>query len=638
MKNDSLTTLLFAAFATFLADTSGAAEIERPKKQALDKLGVDLTTGQVTHSLTPVSIGGATGLSYRISVFANEANWGGDPGFMTNYSGRAKPIQVAPPGSNYFVMRVSDDSGSADFHTIVGGAVQQNMVNVPQPYTYSAVGDTRHTLVVNGTYLDWTKPDGTLVRYLRGANAVAGAWGSYIQTVLPNGVTIDLSSSGITTNTGFQLKPIYEADTTPMAKTDRSLPAYVPTATTTAGSGWSSQNPKYIKALNNAYEYWPSSGSFTPTYTWPSATIEWPAGTPRTLFIGDSIVRITDAGGGVSELRYRAYDTAYDQQGNPVPQYPTNWDFSPRLVGIKPAGATQETYTYDFNNLFAYNFTYSAGWNQRLQSAGVTKSANYLGKQSVYTLYQPTMGGSNYINVANGDGGVQYVHTIPVGVPGNPSLIEYITTDEGRINFETGAARNFPVSFIKNTGPSEYYQYDARGNLESIQYSAGGLATSVQAHYPSNCSPPNTPKTCNQADWIRDARGNVSNYTYHPDSGQVASVTSPPDADGRRAQTRYEYTQKRALYFKGGSSKEYGSWIWMKTAERYCIDSTYVSGSCAGGDEVVTTFEYNNDNLLMTGSTMAAPGAPTLRTCFQYDRYGNRIGKTDPNANLTSCN
>jgi hypothetical protein len=51
----------------------------------------------------------------------------------------------------------------------------------------------------------------------------------------------------------------------------------------------------------------------------------------------------------------------------------------------------------------------------------------------------------------------------------------------------------------------------------------------------------------------------------------VASVTSPPDADGRRAQTRYEYTQKQAFYFKGGGSKEYGTPIWLKTAERYCI-------------------------------------------------------------------
>jgi RHS repeat-associated protein len=52
---------------------------------------------------------------------------------------------------------------------------------------------------------------------------------------------------------------------------------------------------------------------------------------------------------------------------------------------------------------------------------------------------------------------------------------------------------------------------------------------------------------------------------------------------------------------------------------------------------VVTSFEYNHDNLLMTGMTVATPLDGTLRTCFRYDRYGNQIGKTEPNANLSSC-
>jgi hypothetical protein len=50
----------------------------------------------------------------------------------------------------------------------------------------------------------------------------------------------------------------------------------------------------------------------------------------------------------------------------------------------------------------------------------------------------------------------------------------------------------------------------------------------------------------------------------------------------------------------------------------------------------VTRFEYN-DNLLVKGVTVTADGA-THRTCDQYDRYGNQIGKVEPNANLSSCN
>jgi hypothetical protein len=57
----------------------------------------------------------------------------------------------------------------------------------------------------------------------------------------------------------------------------------------------------------------------------------------------------------------------------------------------------------------------------------------------------------------------------------------------------------------------------------------------------------------------------------------------------------------------------------MKTAERYCINSNYSSrapsAACLGGDEVVTQFEYNHNNLLMTGMSVTSADG-TLRTCL----------------------
>jgi YD repeat-containing protein len=77
----------------------------------------------------------------------------------------------------------------------------------------------------------------------------------------------------------------------------------------------------------------------------------------------------------------------------------------------------------------------------------------------------------------------------------------------------------------------------------------------------------------------------------------------------------------------------------MKTAEKYCINSSYTGTSCAAGDEVVIRFEYNNDNLLMTGMTVTEPlGGAVRRTCYQYDKLGNRIGAREPKAAVTSCN
>ena len=58
---------------------------------------------------------------------------------------------------------------------------------------------------------------------------------------------------------------------------------------------------------------------------------------------------------------------------------------------------------------------------------------------------------------------------------------------------------------------------------------------------------------------------------------------------------------------------------------------------CAANDEVVTRFEYDHDNLLLTGITVSEPAGATRRTCYQYDIYGNQIGVTQPKANMSSC-
>jgi YD repeat-containing protein len=66
------------------------------------------------------------------------------------------------------------------------------------------------------------------------------------------------------------------------------------------------------------------------------------------------------------------------------------------------------------------------------------------------------------------------------------------------------------------------------------------------------------------------------------------------------------------------------------------------NGVCTGvNDEVVTRYEYNSDNLFLTGVTVTAVDGNntviTKRTCYQYDQYGNKIGETEPKANLTQC-
>jgi hypothetical protein len=255
------------------------------------------------------------GLAYRISIYANEANWLSYEGFSTNYMGKAKEVHLTDDinFSPRNVMRVSDGDGSADFKVWKNGVMQDYITTVTPPYTYEAVGDKRHSLAVVGNTLEWTKPDGTVVRYARGTYVNAGSGGGFFETVYPNGFTVH-SANDISSNTGFQLRGINVPDYRPMDKADNPNLIQAPPAGSSAGSGWSSMNPLYVKAINTAIEYCaPLPAVCAPTQSWPTATIEWPAGMPRTVFIGDSVVKVTDAGGAVTAR------SATRRTGSPTP-------------------------------------------------------------------------------------------------------------------------------------------------------------------------------------------------------------------------------------------------------------------------------------------------------------------------------
>lgn len=624
---------LVSAFAS-----SQAADIERPKVQIVDEFGVNLATGQVTYNMETVSIGGEMGLTHRISVYANELAFNNNRGFSDNMRSVTRYVNLSqqPDYSPKAVLRVSDFTDSADFAVEVNGTRVEQFKSTPPPYTYVPIGDERHELRTNGELLEWTKPDGTLVKFKRKANAAAGDDGLLSEIIYPNGFTITVTPGGmgIQSNTGFQLKSIYESDTRVMDKPNNPNLVNVHPSLTSQGSGWSDANPKYVKAINMAVEFCPpTQRSCNLTHTWPTATFEWPAGMPRTMYIGESVVSVIDAEGRVTKFRYLAHDLAYNEWGAVVQPFEPNRQFSPRLAGITPAGGASEQFQYEFKNVFDYHTTTHGEWVSRSQTAGMIKRAQHIQKLASYSMFQPYMG-SSLMNT--GGGYVRNALMYGSGAPyGNPDAISSANTKDGQIGFES-AARNWPNRFWKSSGPSERYDY-TRGNLTKLSYWIDGdWVTHLEAGYPEQCTS-GTRKYCNQAQWIRDAVGNTTNYTYHPESGQVATITYPPNERGIRPQTRYEYEKKRARYFNGGSTKIEGSPIWLKTAERYCINSAAAGNGCSGGDEVVTRYEYEHDNLLLTGMTVTDPDGNTRRTCYQYDIYGNRIGVTEPKAGLDRC-
>lgn len=637
MKRTLLNTCLAAVTLTaLLAISAQAADIEPPKAQLVDKFGVNMANGQVTHSLNTVSIGG---LAHSVSVDTNEFHYLGYRGFRDKFLGEARNVelttQVNITPKN--ILRVYDFLGSADFGYYVNGVLQDSGSNLPSGYTYQSMGDERQILEYDNTYLYWTHPDGTVSRFWRGNPSIL------VDVTYPNGLVITIASAGmsVTTNTGFQLKAVYVSDNRGLAVPDNPNLQNAPPANS---ASWAVSNPASIYGINNAYEYCTPTAttcSLTPN-KWPHADFHWPGGMPRRMYLaptnssGDDMVWVKDAKGQQTTYYFKPYDLAY-LNGSLKQGYTPNTEFSPRLVGIAPNGTTQ-VLTYDYRNLFSDPIClgFYGCYDYRLQSAGVTKQATKFGLTTGYDMSEPAQSPSpNVINYAyadaHGSNGVSRVE-IRGNLPGSSGAMYYADTDDGRLWFEA-SPRNFVYEFDNANGPTANYSY-TRGNLTTISYNNGD--TTVVATYPADCV--NTSrKTCNQATSIKDARGNYTNYTYHTPSGQVATIQYPANKDGIAAQVRYEYTQLSAHYYNGGGSKITGPPIWMKTAERTCANSNTVSGACQGGDEIVTRYEYNNDNLLMTGMTVTANGM-TLRTCFQYDAYGNQIGKTEPNANLSACN
>lgn len=675
--------IVFIAFGVVQSISVQATQLAPPKFNVEDKFGINIPNGQVATRVETVSIGGEAGLKHSISTHTSNFLLRG--GFYTTgtndiYGGNARYEQVADQNTYYvkdalgcvndcnngfYVMRVHDHEGSMDFKVKIGTAVIGYASNATSGYTYEAMSDARHTLEIptdRPGYLVWTKPNGTKVWYMRALAATQASSTGYLEKIIyPNGLVLtfhrDVGNDtvlGVTTNTGFQLKYNYVKDASPnqgIGSNNNNIS--IPAENT---FNWSLNNPKTVVAINNAVEQCENTQDkicvgfrdSCPVLIggqscrklasqWPVGKFNWPVGMPRRFYFGENFFDVINSAGRVTRFRVKAFDTAIDENGNVPTSIPANYNFVPRIVGVTPAGAVAETVTYNYINYFN-NDGPGDFWHSFYIVPGevgyISKAKGVVGEVGYEKSRTGWSPGSNpYAVEARGADGISVVQRRDL-------LGAYykISNLDGDIYFEE-SYRNFPVRRVPKKGPTEDYIYGARGNLIKIIYNNGSSNSSyIEAGFPASCT---NPKTCNQAEWIEDAKRNRTTYTYHPESGQVASITYPANKRGYRAQTRFKYEQKYAKYYVApGNKVQSTDPIWLKTEESYCTDGNTTSdGSCAQNDKVLTAYEYNNDNLLMTGMTVTSQkDGKTLRTCYQYDIYGNRIGETQPKANLSSCN
>ena len=168
----------------------------------------------------------------------------------------------------------------------------------------------------------------------------------------------------------------------------------------------------------------------------------------------------------------------------------------------------------------------------------------------------------------------------------------------------------------------------------------GAADLTSAAFYENGCT---NVRTCNRPLSTTDENGNVTDLTYDPAHGGVRTETGPA-VNGIRPQTRHHYQQRSAWISNGAGGYQASAVpIWVRTRTSICRASAATgneSAPCAGGDEVLTTYDYGPDGgpntLLVRGTVISADGQ-SLRTCFGYDALGNKISETRPRAGLTSC-
>jgi hypothetical protein len=603
-----------------------------PKMQMVDEFGVNMMNGQVTHTLDTVSIGGAMGLSHSISSYTNNFSMSGYLGYADKYYCKGRTLEIKRAiGDILSVVRVTDMDGSTDFIAKVNGQRISIYDAVPYgAYTYEALGDTRHSLEHKSDgYVHWTKPDGTVSIFAGagvGGNAFPGAVGFHRQTEYPNGFTIynGWLSGSIQTNTGFALKYINQFDEEDRYLNKQDIPStQIPPVNPEA---WAKFNPKYIQAINLAREncLYPNC-----TMNWPKAEFDWPAGMPRSIFIGTSQFKVKDAVGAETIFYFRSVDLAFDEYGNYIQGEQVGQRYSPRLEGIKSGNSKPGTMDFEYTYKTKTDMRSAEGvtWVSYIHVPGVINTAKSRDRLSGYSIE------SQYHSTVQNTGSGVISQVIPS--EDRPGTIGYARSDMADLFYESNW-RNFITTVRRPSGVKEEYVYSSAGRGNLTQVIKDGIT--VTAEYPASCDASNR-KFCNKPLWTQDGKGNKTHFSYHAPSGQIERVTYPANQQNLVPVTRYEYTQKQA-YIQG----VYGAPIWLKTAERICAKTNTLGNGCAGGaaDELITSYEYNHDNLLMTGMTVTAAndqGAViTKRTCYQYDIYGNKIGEIQPQAQLSSCN
>jgi YD repeat-containing protein len=479
-----------------------------------------------------------------------------------------------------------------------------------------------------------------------------GSTGVVTRVTYPTGYVIDinwlfLSGSlgriqSVTNNAGYQVKYIYETNNIPNLNDSAALSSWQTVIKTTA--------------INNKIEY---CGAFTDTCAlarpWKSATYSW--------------ISYFEPLAGQLYAGYSSNTTQFSitNQAGAIIRYTL---FGNAIVGFKPPTSPTDVYAYTYcsptgaNALPYYHWcpgSISVGAYIDTPAATTTGAFVGGGIATIYKEGRPTRftiqtgssgnpSGLSFSSVSkidpdgrNSSVGLSHWANQAIGtVPNSLTLptASYTWSNNG-LN-TTGQFQNRIVSYSDGQSATYNYQYDARGNVTSVTRTppAGSPATPIvtSATYPPTCT---NQVICNKPTSISDAKSNVTQIVYDPVHGGILRSTEPAAPNGVSPQSRYTYAQISAQVLGASGTLSAASPIWVLTQESSCRTGPPSGAACAiANDEVRKNYQYGPasglQDLLIHGTSVTADSI-TLRTCYTYDVYGNKLSETKPNAQLAAC-
>lgn len=312
---------------------------------------------------------------------------------------------------------------------------------------------------------------------------------------------------------------------------------------------------------------------------------------------------------------------------------------------LRPKSVTQEI-ADEFGQKWRYTFNGDRELTRVSRPGGLADiTATYYSNGKVKTITTPagtwnysysTPGSDRATTVTNPEGATKYL----------------VYDDDHYFVKEVRDARNRTTHFDWNTdrrlwrirypgGTRTEFNYDARGNVtHRTEFPRTGTGSQVWAAggYPS-CST-NNRANCNKPRWVRDPRGNQTDFEYLGNQHAPARIVRPaPQAGAPRPTIINEYQagriSKRSICPTQATC--------VGSADEVVVEYRYktISFSSCSSSECGPNSGYPADILrswfFVVSEETVRSGGETRVTCHRYDRKGRRISSVPPAAGLSVC-